>query len=115
MRAQATSTTTLPLSFALLSRCGLTTHLACSAPLGLPGTLWTSYGALVIHDPFVWGPNGFGFGMSMVQLGLIARFGTGPPAAAAAAEAVVGDSAKPTAEAEGTEGKAEGEAGAPPK
>ena len=54
--------------------------------------------------------------MSMVQLGLIARFGTGPPAAAAAAaEAVVGDSAKPTAEAEGTEEKAEGEAGAPPK
>ena len=33
-------------------------------------TLWTSYGALVIHDAFVWGPNGIGLGFSFVQLGL---------------------------------------------
>ena len=40
-------------------------------------TLWTSYGALVIHDPFVYGPNGLGLVASIVQLGLLARFGTG--------------------------------------
>jgi len=39
-------------------------------------TLWTSYGALVIYDPFVWGPNGVGLVFSFVQLGLIARFGS---------------------------------------
>jgi solute carrier family 50 (sugar transporter) len=42
-------------------------------------TLWTSYGALVIHDPFVWGPNGLGLLASVTQLGLIARFGTAAP------------------------------------
>jgi len=41
-------------------------------------TLWTSYGALVIHDPFVYGPNAVGLGFSFVQLALIARFGTSP-------------------------------------
>ena len=42
-------------------------------------TLWTSYGALVIHDPFVWGPNGLGFVASVAQLGLIGRFGSAAP------------------------------------
>lgn len=59
------SAASLPLAFTLASTANC--------------TLWTSYGALVIHDPFVYGPNGFGLGMSMVQLGLIARFGTAPP------------------------------------
>jgi len=59
------SAASLPLAFTLASTANC--------------TLWTSYGLLVIHDPFVYGPNGFGLGMSMVQLGLIARFGTEPP------------------------------------
>ena len=41
--------------------------------------LWTSYGALVIHDPFVWGPNSMGLAFSLAQLGLIGRFGTRKP------------------------------------
>ena len=49
-------------------------------------TLWTSYGALVIHDPFVYAPNGIGLGFSLVQLALTARFGTGPPATSKASE-----------------------------
>ena len=42
-------------------------------------TLWTSYGALVIHDPFVWGPNGVGLSFSIIQLALIAKYGTSAP------------------------------------
>ena len=57
-------------------------------------TLWTSYGALVIHDAFVWGPNGIGLGFSFVQLGLIARFGSGEPKATAAAVAAAEDAAQ---------------------
>jgi len=59
-------------------------HSAASLPLAFTlastanCTLWTSYGALVIHDPFVYGPNGVGLAFSCVQLALIARFGSGP-------------------------------------
>ena len=56
------SAASLPLAFTLASTANC--------------TLWTSYGALVIHDPFVFGPNGVGLCFSFVQLGLIARFGT---------------------------------------
>ncbi len=41
-------------------------------------TLWTSYGALVIQDPFVWFPNLLGLASSIVQLSLFARFGFAP-------------------------------------
>lgn len=44
-------------------------------------TVWTSYGFLVIHDPFIYGPNALGLASSLTQLGLIARFGTAPPRA----------------------------------
>ena len=57
------SAASLPLAFTLASTANC--------------TLWTSYGALIIHDPFVYGPNGVGLGFSLVQLALIARFGTG--------------------------------------
>lgn len=43
-------------------------------------TVWSAYGALVIHDPFIWGPNLLGLGSALAQAGLIARFGTAPPA-----------------------------------
>ena len=59
------SAASLPLAFTLASTANC--------------TMWTSYGALVIHDAFVWGPNGVGLGFSLVQLGLTARFGTAPP------------------------------------
>jgi hypothetical protein len=37
--------------------------------------LWTSYGALAIHDPLVWGPNAAGLVASLTQLGLYATYG----------------------------------------
>jgi len=58
------SAASLPLAFTLASTANC--------------TLWTSYGALVIHDPFVYGPNGVGLAFSFAQLALIARFGSGP-------------------------------------
>ena len=38
-------------------------------------TLWASYGGLVIHDPFIWGPNVLGLASGLTQLGLFAKFG----------------------------------------
>ena len=60
------SAVSLPLAFTLASTAN------CS--------LWASYGAFVIHDPFVYLPNTAGLGASLVQLGLIARFGAGAAA-----------------------------------
>jgi len=64
------SAASLPLAFTLASTAN------CS--------LWTAYGALVIHDPFVWGPNGCGLAFSFAQLGLIGTFGTGGAASSGA-------------------------------
>jgi len=58
---------------------------AASLPIGftlfstLNTTAWLGYGALVLHDPFIWLPNVLGLGSSLTQIGLIARFGTAPP------------------------------------
>lgn len=55
---------------------------AASIPLGftlfstLNTTVWLGYGALVLGDPFIWGPNTLGLASSLTQLALIARFGT---------------------------------------
>ena len=49
-------------------------------------SVWLGYGALVLGDPFIWAPNVLGLASSLTQIGLIARFGTAPPAAAAAAK-----------------------------
>ena len=38
-------------------------------------TLWASYGGLVIHDPFIWGPNVLGLASGVTQLGLFAKYG----------------------------------------
>ena len=63
---------------------------AAALPLGftvfgvLNTSVWLGYGALVLGDPFIWAPNVLGLGSSLLQLGLIARFGTAPPAATAA-------------------------------
>jgi len=38
-------------------------------------TLWASYGGLVIHDPFIWGPNLLGLSSGLAQMWLFARFG----------------------------------------
>uniref|UniRef100_A0A7S2C5U8 Sugar transporter SWEET n=1 Tax=Haptolina brevifila TaxID=156173 RepID=A0A7S2C5U8_9EUKA len=60
---------------------------AASIPLGftlfstLNTTTWLAYGALVLHDPFIWGPNVLGLASSVAQIGLIARFGTAAPQA----------------------------------
>ena len=59
------SAASLPLAFTLVS-CANT-------------SVWLSYGALILHDPFIWGPNVLGLGAATAQLGLIARFGSGPP------------------------------------
>ena len=40
--------------------------------------LWSLYGALVIHDPFIWGPNSAGLVASMAQIGLFAIYGMPP-------------------------------------
>lgn len=41
-------------------------------------SVWTAYGGLVIHDPFIWAPNMLGFSSAAAQAGLIAKFGAGP-------------------------------------
>ncbi len=38
-------------------------------------TLWGAYGALVIHDPFIWAPNVLGLASGLAQLGLFAKYG----------------------------------------
>jgi uncharacterized protein with PQ loop repeat len=38
-------------------------------------TLWGSYGALVIHDPFIWAPNVLGLASGLAQLALFAKYG----------------------------------------
>lgn len=58
---------------------------AAAIPLGFTlfstvnTSVWLAYGAVVLHDPFIWGPNVLGLASSLTQLGLIARFGTAPP------------------------------------
>lgn len=42
-------------------------------------SLWTSYGALVVHVPVIWVPNGLGLLAACVQLSLFARFGISSP------------------------------------
>ena len=44
--------------------------------------LWSAYGFLVIHDPFIWLPNAAGFAAGATQLGLYLRFGAAPPTGA---------------------------------
>lgn len=54
---------------------------ASSLPMGftlatvLNCVLWCTYGAAVIHDPLVWGPNGAGLVASATQLGLYSKYG----------------------------------------
>jgi solute carrier family 50 (sugar transporter) len=38
-------------------------------------SLWLLFGALVRHDPFIWGPNVLGLGAGIAQLCLFARYG----------------------------------------
>ena len=67
---------------------------AASLPLGFTlfsianTSVWLAYGLLVLHDPFIWGPNVLGLAALAAQLGLIVRFGSGPAAGAAAGAAV---------------------------
>jgi uncharacterized protein with PQ loop repeat len=42
--------------------------------------LWTVYGSAVLDNWQIYGPNGLGLLSAIVQLGLFARFGFGPPA-----------------------------------
>lgn len=37
--------------------------------------LWTSFGAMVVHDPYIWFCNSLGLASALVQLGLFAKFG----------------------------------------
>jgi solute carrier family 50 protein (sugar transporter) len=55
------STASLPFGFTIAS------FVNCVA--------WTGYGAMVIHDPFIWVPNALGLASSIAQLGLFAKFG----------------------------------------
>jgi len=55
------STRSLPLGMCLA------TVLNCS--------LWTFYGAAMLHDPLIWFPNALGLMSGVVQLGLFLRFG----------------------------------------
>lgn len=63
----------------LADRSATSIPLAFTAASTANCTLWTAYGLLVIHDPFVWGPNGVGLACSIAQLALIGKFGSGPP------------------------------------
>jgi uncharacterized protein with PQ loop repeat len=42
--------------------------------------LWTVYGGAVLDNWQIYGPNALGLVSAIVQLGLFARFGFGPPA-----------------------------------
>lgn len=39
---------------------------------------WTAYGALVVHDPVIWVPNGLGLTAGIVQMGCFAMYGLPP-------------------------------------
>ena len=54
-------------------------------------TVWLAYGLVVLDDPFIWAPNVLGLASALAQLGLLARYGTRPPAAAAVAKQVQGN------------------------
>ena len=75
---------------------------AAAIPLGFTvfsianTSVWLSYGALVLGDPFIWAPNVLGLGSSLTQLALIARYGTAPRAAVE--EAAPEEGAKPKQE-----------------
>eukprot|EP00808_Paulinella_micropora_P029412 g43887.t1 len=62
----------------------LRTKNAEALPLGwtlatlLNCSCWVGYGALVIGDPYIWGPSTLGVASGLVQLALIVRFGRGP-------------------------------------
>ena len=55
------STASLPFAFTLASFANCIT--------------WTGYGALVIHDAFIWFPNALGLASACAQLGLFAKYG----------------------------------------
>ena len=59
-------------------------------------TLWASFGGLVVHDPFIWGPNILGFFSGVTQVGLIAKYGVhkAEVEAAPAADEVAADEKK---------------------
>jgi len=55
-----------------------------SLPIGLStavfinSALWTAYGAIVTHDPYIWVSNGVAFIFATIQMGLFARYGLPP-------------------------------------
>jgi hypothetical protein len=59
IETQSTKNMPLPLAVATVVNCAL----------------WGSFGSLVVHDPFIWGPNTLGFASGVTQLALIAKYG----------------------------------------